>query len=201
MNSHNRNNINKLFLVLITVYFTNCNTKKEIVKWDDAKINFNITKELVCSELDKQKEIFGFELGDSAMKRTSDVAYFSGEKINLLDDNLSKLNNCRAQFIQSGILIISIEISNGFSDWGFTIFYKNKKFYTEPYSSTDMVIPDEPKPTYKIIYQKLTLDKANYKFGDSLYGRIEFKSIETDRENKKIEHFGIGNFRTKVGRI
>jgi len=117
-----------------------------------------------------------------------------------LDDKYSKLNNCRAQFNKSNILIINIGISNGFSGWGFTISYRNKKFYTEPYSFTDMVIPDEVEPTYQIIFQKLTLDKANYKLGDSVYGRVEFKSIETDKENKKIEHFGIGNFRTKVKR-
>ncbi len=200
MNSHNLNDIKRLFLVIIIVSLTNCNTKQETDKWDNVKINSNISKESIYSTLDKQEEIYGFELEDSLMKRTSDVAYFSGEKINLLDDKYSKLNNCRAQFNKSNILIINIGISNGFSGWGFTISYRNKKFYTEPYSFTDMVIPDEVEPTYQIIFQKLTLDKANYKLGDSLYGRLEFKSIETDKENKKIEHFGIGNFRTKVKR-
>jgi hypothetical protein len=200
MNSHNLNDIKRLFLVIIIVSLTNCNTKQETDKWDNVKINSNISKESIYSTLDKQEEIYGFELEDSLMKRTSDVAYFSGEKINLLDDKYSKLNNCRAQFNKSNILIINIGISNGFSGWGFTISYRNKKFYTEPYSFTDMVIPDEVEPTYQIIFQKLTLDKANYKLGDSVYGRVEFKSIETDKENKKIEHFGIGNFRTKVKR-
>ena len=41
-------------------------------------------------------------------------------------------------------------------------------------------------------------DKAKYAVGDSLYGSIDFKSIETDDRNVKIEHLGVGNFRAKV---
>jgi hypothetical protein len=36
----------------------------------------------------------------------------------------------------------------------------------------------EIKRTHKIIYQKLTLDKLNYKVSDSPYGKIDFKSVE-----------------------
>jgi hypothetical protein len=62
-------------------------------------------------------------------------------------------------------------------------------------------IDDEIEPTHKLIYQKLTLDKPNYKLGDSLYGKIEFKSIETDSNGETKEHFGKGNFRTKVKKL
>jgi hypothetical protein len=40
----------------------------------------------------------------------------------------------------------------------------------------------EIKRTHKIIYQKLTLDKLNYKVSDSPYGKIDFKSVEIARE-------------------
>jgi hypothetical protein len=110
------------------------------------------------------------------------------------------MNNCRAIFIHSDTLSINIGISNGFSGWGFTIFYKDKKYYTEPYYFTDAEIPGF-ESTYKIVYQKLALDKANYKVGDSLYGKIDFKSIETTKDKKRFEHFGKGYFRAKVWRL
>lgn len=110
------------------------------------------------------------------------------------------MNNCRAIFLHSDTLSINIGISSGFAGWGFTIFYKDKKYYTEPYYFFDAEIPGF-EPTYKIVYQKLTLDKTNYKVGDSLYGKIDFKSIEITKDKKRFEHFGKGYFRAKVWRL
>jgi hypothetical protein len=101
-------------------------------------------------------------------------------------------------FFHSDTLLINIGIGNGFGGHGFIISYKSKKFYTEPYFSTDVIYSDKVEPTYKIVYQKLILDKASYSSGDSLYGHIDFKSIETDKEKNTTEHFGKGYFRTKV---
>jgi hypothetical protein len=135
---------------------------------------------------------------DSLMKRTSDVEYFGREK---LYKEYSKLNNCRAFFFKSDTLSINIGISSSHAGDGFIIKYKDKKFYTKPYYWDDVIMPGEVEPTYKIVYQKLTLDKINYKEGDSLYGKIEFKSIETDEYLKKTEHFGKGSFRTKIKKL
>jgi hypothetical protein len=52
----------------------------------------------------------------------------------------------------------------------------------------------EIKRTHKIIYQKLTLDKLNYKVSDSPYGKIDFKSVEIARR-RTTKNFE--NFRTK----
>ena len=192
----------RIISVFIMVCLTNCNCKKKINQWDEISIDPEISKDSIYRELDKQEEIFSvLEEQDSLMKGTSDVAYFSGKKINLEDNKYSKLNNCRAYFFHSDTLSIRIGIGNGFGGQGFIINYKDKKFYTEPYFSTDVIIEGEVEPTYKIVYQKLTLDKPNYKLGDSLYGRIEFKSIETEKLFKKTEHFGKGSFRTKVGKL
>ena len=132
------------------------------------------------------------------MKRTSDVAYFGGHKLNLEDDKYSKLNNCRAYFFHSDTLSINIGIGNGFGGQGFIISYKNKNFYTHPYFWTDVIIEGEVEPKYEIVYQKLTLDKPTYSLGDSLYGYIDFKSVETDNYMNTIKHFGKGYFRTKI---
>lgn len=211
-------------LVFLPVLFINCNSKKApsqwdkervevnspkndnyspektIPKWNEAEIKDSISKASVYARLDSQNEIFSvFEKQDTLMKRTSDVAYFfTGEKIDLKDSGYSKLNNCKAYYFHSDTLLINIGIGNGLTDRGFVIRYKNRNFYTEPYFSTDIVMEHQKEPIYKILYQKLILDKAHYKIGDSLYGRIEFKSIETTTDNRKQEHFGIGNFRAKV---
>jgi len=133
------------------------------------------------------------------MKRSSDVSYFIGEKIDLKDNKFANFNNCRAYFFHSDTLSIDIGIGNGFGGHGFVLYYKDNKFITKPYHFTDVVMQGEVDPTYRIVYQKLSLDKSNYNVDDSLYGRIEFKSIETGNDNKNIEHFAIGNFRAKVG--
>ena len=193
----------RIFLILAVVFLTNCNHKSnqwnEIDQWDEVKIDPEISKDSIYRQLDEQAEIFSMlEEQDSLMKRTSDVEYFGREK---LYKNYSKFNNCRAFYFKSDTLSINIGISSGHAgDW-FIINYKDKKFYTKPYSWDDVIMPGEVEPTYKIVYQKLTLDKPNYKLGDSLYGRIEFKSIETDEYLKKTEHSGKGNFRTKVKKL
>ncbi len=195
--------IQKLIIYLFAaICLTNCATKKQNSQWDTAEINAAISRDSIYRELDKQPELFSaLETQDSSMKRTSDVSYFSGHKLNLQDDKYAKFNNCRAYFFHSDTLSINIGIGNGFGGQGFIIRYKSEKFYTEPYFSTDVISPDEVEPTYKIVYQKLILDKASYSLGDSLYGYIDFKSVEFDKENNTTEHFGKGYFRTKVTKL
>ena len=186
------------FLLLLSIFFTNCNLKNGQVQWDNAAIDTNISNDSVYRQLDKEIEIFSAkEKIESSMKRTSDVKYLTGKKINLGEYSNSKYNNCRAYF-HSETLSINVGIGNGFGGQGFIINYKDNKFYTEPYFSTDVIYPGEIEPSYKIIYQKLKLGKVRYSLGDSLYGHIDFKSIEIDKENNKTEHFGKGYFRAKV---
>ena len=192
--------MSRIFLFFIVIFLTNCTTRSN--PWDEVTIDQDISGDSIYRQLDKQVEIFdALEEHDSLMRRTSDVAYLSGFRINQGIDEYFKDYNCRAYFLDSDTLSINIGIGNGFGGNGFIISYKDKKFYTEPYFSTDVIIVGEAKPIYKIVYQKLTLDKPNYKLGDSLYGKIEFKSIETDKYFRKTEYFGKGNFRTKVKRL
>jgi hypothetical protein len=185
--------------IFAAICVTSCTTKKRNSQWDTAEINAAISKDSIYKELDKQPELFSVvERQVLFMKRTSDVAYFSGHKLNIQDDKYAKYNNCRAYFFHSDTLSINIGIGNGFGGWGFIISYKSKKFYTEPYLWTDVIDPGAVEPTYKIVYQKLILDKANYSLGDSLYGHIDFKSIEVDEQHDTTDHFGKGYFRTKV---
>ncbi len=193
--THMQNRKPLIFIILI-LFLISCSNKR----WDVVKIDSEISKNSIYKELEKQEEISPpFNESEPYAKRTSDVAYFSGEKINL-KQKFPRLNKCNAHFSKSDTLVINIGLWNGYVGSGFIINFKNKKFYTEPYYSTHLPNEDKVKPVHEIIYQKLTLDKSSYKIGDSLYGNIEFKSIEKDDFGNKKEHFGKGSFRTKITR-
>lgn len=186
-------------LFFIVAYGSGCQSKMQSSQWENANIDPTIAKNAAFEQLDIESEVFSFgENLDTSRKRTSGVAYFTEGHVNLTDSSSTRLNNCRAYFLKSDILNINIGIGSGFGGWGFIIHYKDRKFYTEPYYSTDVVIPDEPEPDFEVVYQKLTLDKPAYKLGDSLYGKIDFKAIETNQEGNKFNHSGKGYFRTIV---
>lgn len=188
-----------LLLIFISIFTASCISKKEIPVWNNATFDATISKAPIYMELDKQKEFYSaYEEQDSLLKRTSDVKYASGNTMNVKDIHTLKINNCRAYYHQTDTLLIDIGLKTGLGGTGFIIRYKDKKFYTKPYYYTDVIIPGEQAPNYKIAYQKLTLDKPVYKTGDSLYGYISFKSIKTDKNNNKTEHWGKGYFRTRI---
>lgn len=167
-------------------------------QWDEIKIVPEITRNPVYQRLDGFSEIYnGLEQLDSS-KRTSNVQYSSGHPINLKKDEFSNVNNCRASFFKSDTLLIRIGLSSSYSSKGFMIRCKAGKFYVEPYTWSDAIIEGEPESTYKIVYQKLSLDKPSFSVGDSLHGYIDFKSIETTPEGTVIDHIGKGFFRAKV---
>jgi hypothetical protein len=190
-----------LLLILICAYLSNCNSPKSKVQWDYATIDPTICNEPIYAQLDKEAEIFSaLEDHNTSMKRTSDVKYIIGRKMNPGEYRNPQPNNCRSFFLHFDTLLIDIGIGTGFGGHGFIIKYSNKKFYTQPYFSTDVISIGESERTYKIVFQSLTLDKSNYKFEDSLWGKIDFKSIEIQRDSTTIEHFGKGYFRTKIGK-
>ena len=186
-------------LFFMIAYLNGCQSKVQNITWMNTDINPAIVKNSVYEQLEKENEVFSFgEKQDLSMRRTSSVAYFTKGNGSYSSSSFARLNNCRAYFLENGILNINIGLGDGFSNRGFMIHYKGKQFYTEPYHSTDVVIPDEPEPAYEIKYQKLTLNKPVYEVGDSLYGNIDFKAIEIDQEGIKINHDGKGYFRTVV---
>lgn len=191
---------NAFILAILYIQF-NCMDKKDVHQWKPVRIEPKISEDPVYALLDEQGEVFSaFEKEDSLMKKTSDVAYFNS-RLNMPDSNAAKVNNCKAYFFHSEILTISIGVSNGFSAHGFIINFKDSLFYVEPFYSTDAIVEDEKDPSYKIVYQKLTLDKSHYQLGDSVYGKIEFEAIETGADNRSFKHSGKGNFRAKVGEM
>ena len=104
---------------------------------------------------------------------------------------------CR--FEETGILNskrISFVSGDGFS--GLTInvtkfgpfFRTDIEHYTDDLSNNNL-------PEYHVTEQSLTLDKSDYKKGDSIYGRIKIKVIREFDKNKH-EYESLGYFRTKL---
>lgn len=170
--------------------------EKEGNQWSEVKVDAEIKKEAVYKELDKQKEIFLESEDDSSAKRSSDVFYYAGE-----EKRGGKFNKCQAAFSNSDTLFIDIGSNGGLGGHGCVITCVNRKFNTQPYYWDDQISDDDVEPTYGIISQKLILDKASYNTGDSLYGRIEFKSIEKSGFSRGREHGGTGYFRAKIRKI
>ena len=90
--------------------------------------------------------------------------------------------------------------------------YKNGKFFTIPFHTSDIIDssepkePKEPKEIFFLRNRKLILDKYNYKVGDTVFGRIHTEIEENERKDLQnkyytIEHFADGYFRAKVGEL
>ncbi len=192
-------------ILFVIFYCTGCAGKKNDVQWDEVRINPEIAKDSIYQQLDKQEEVLSAEdLLDTLTlhRRTSDVTYFSEQTKNIPIPPHSRINNCRAYFLPSANkLLINIGIADLHTSRGFTITYKDGKFFTKPYFEPDAIDEDAAEPIHKNIYQKLTLDKPEYTIGDSLYGNIDFQSFEIVESIDTIWHFGKGGFRAKIKRL
>lgn len=183
-----------------TVYLAGCaNTTQQADQWGTVETDTAIYQNPVYRELDKQPENFSaYENSDSLLKRTSDVAYLNEHELELQDYRFAKYNNCRAYFLKPDTLSINIGWGDLFGGRGFMIYLKDKKFYAKPYVATDVFDIRDIGPAYKVVYQKLILNRTNFAVGDSVYGYIDFKSVETDAASNTLAHYGKGYFRTKV---
>ncbi|WP_313032337.1 hypothetical protein [Soonwooa sp.] len=179
------------FLVLL--FIINCSNKKDWNQTDfDETLTQNDSIKLMSSFYDPM-EFYNDSLSNN--KKTSFVNY----------DNDNNKNICEAKIINDTINI-NIGYSTGFSSKGFNITYFDKKFSINPYYGTDNIavfidengkeIQEEP-PKHFFNNQKLILNKSDYKKGDSIYGFVNFSSLETNK-NQRTNHKGKGYFKTIV---
>lgn len=168
-------------------------------KLTPADIEPNIKNEKIFKIMDSQKEIInGTERYDSVVrKKSSSVLFYVGKKPTIKDELfIAGFNNCRAISLK-GKINISIGYNSGYSGGGYEIDYLYGRYKIQPYAFTDVVPDNRKEPDYKILRQKLTLDKRYYRVGDSLYGKIDFVMLFND-DGKKLNVYGNGYFRTKV---
>ena len=189
--------ITSFLIVLFACEQKNKPVVKTVAKWDYAKYDGKISLSPIFKKLDQEKELHVMlDAKDSILKRSSDVAYFSKCE-DTINTKYYRHNKCKAR-MTTDTLYINIGFGSEFSGSGSQIKYFNKKFYVEPYHWTDVWLGKEFESTYKLNKQELILDKVEYKIGDSIFGRIEFESIETDFEKKKTIRKGEGYFRGEI---
>jgi hypothetical protein len=189
------------YILIVAVLLFGCKHKlRAKLEWSSINIDTGIAKSPVYKMLDKQKDIFTpFESStDTLRRKTSNVSYRNNRDRNINDTTYARLNNCRSYF-KNDTLKINIGRSSGFAWDGFIINCYNKQFNILPYHGFDgMIFDDSQEPTtFKVLNQSITLDRHAYRLGDSVYGKVNFKIIETTA-GQKITHVGYGYFRAKV---
>ena len=187
----------KLSRVLLFLGLISCEKQKDHY-WSKVDFDNKISINLAYSKMDEE----GFvSLSDNPkVRKTNNVKY--NEKDLNRTDNLDMNNTfenfvCSANLNHSDTLFIDIGLHSWFSSSGFLITYFDSNFITQPYSYMDIIMENETRPTYKILSQKLTLDKASYAVGDSIYGSVEFRIIEING-TLQTRHAANGFFRTKI---
>lgn len=174
--------ISFFIVILIGVFFYFFNNK--------IVIDSQIKKDLAIKNLN-HKILFSFY--DNPKEKSVTTDFYFDEKL----QNDTVFYQCR--FEETGILntkIISFVSGDGFSGLKINITKFGNFFRTDIENYTDN-LNDTNLTKYNVKKQTLTLDKNNYKKGDSIYGKINLKVIkESQNGNEEYESFGY--FKTKL---
>jgi hypothetical protein len=190
------------FIIILFVMLVSCKQNKDDkqIMWNKIMVDSFIKNDSTFSKLNTKNEVlFPFKKKDLVSKQSCDIFYFDGKQKDYkiyLNNGFYRNYKCIPIIDNLGVLKIIIDYSDGFSSHGFTITCKNKEFTTTTYYHADF--NSKEKKTHKIIYQKLILNKAIYQLNDSIFGKIEFKSIDKYSNNFVKEHNGKGFFRGKI---
>lgn len=90
---------------------------------------------------------------------------------------------------------IDFHVGDGYSGMNISLIKLANRYRISIQDYTDNLNSVNSK--YEIIHQNLTLDKENYKKGDSIFGRIDLKILEK-RNKEKLIHTAGGYFKGKV---
>jgi hypothetical protein len=185
----------KLLVTLVLLIISACNSER----WGKVVIDTALVKDAHYRNLLDKKIEYEYNF---AKQKPDTLRGSSGVDYKVIGDahqnKFSTLYKCKSYF-SGDTLKINIGIGNGHAGNGFIISYLNNRFYTAPYlySLTVNGVEDSASE-YRIVHQSLILDRLNYQIGDSIWGKIKFKSIETNIDKKEIEHIGEGYFRAKI---
>ncbi|MDQ6481927.1 hypothetical protein [Dyadobacter sp. LHD-138] len=191
----------KIFLsVLILIALVSCKEEKDHY-WSDVTFDNKISANPSFKKMDKEE--FASSYNNENLKRTSDIKYSNEilDRASGFATNYSPVNyGCTAYFDdKSDKLVIDIGLHGPFGGSGFSLNYFNGKFFANPYKYSDIPLENETEPIYKVIVQKLTLDKSHFQVGDSIYGLVNFRIIEI-KDKISIGHTAKGFFRTKIAK-
>jgi hypothetical protein len=185
----------KAFVTVISsvILLSACGKKEENAFVVDPDIKGNP----IYKQLDKETDTKERYILDAVPHtKTSGVFYLNDRDSSTADSSAARNFNC-VVYLKADTLQIDIGRGTGYGGRGFEIVCDNNQFTITPYYSTNVIKPFEPTSTYKTLQQYLVLNKEKYNAGDSIFGKVKFKIIEQDGE-QKITHSAEGYFRSKV---
>ncbi|MEN5306365.1 hypothetical protein ABE425_02550 [Chryseobacterium cucumeris] len=179
----------KIFLVVILGFLVFI-IGKFILVWNSVEVDHSLSQKTLFKSFDQQKQtsIWGSESEDiktNDFKTKSDSispAYYS------------------CSITENPMLNVTFSVGDGFSGGGFQIDIFQSRYKISPYSYTDNVKLFDFLDTgeyYKVLDNKLILDKESYQKGDSIFGYTELKVQRRYGPEKYIEE-GKGYFKGKV---
>ncbi len=179
-------------------------TKNEIKQITDYsifntyKIDSHLNKISIFKKMNKMPEILDFNLKpNEKLKRSTVMILQTNNSLDFSKTYEDSIFNCTAKFINPNEILINIGYKNIDSEDGFNIKVQKNDYFIEPYIY--LVKSDKDKKIFNtIIKQELTLNKASYKKGDSLYGKSQFLIRQTSMQNDTIYFRGKGFFRSIV---
>jgi len=92
---------------------------------------------------------------------------------------------------------LNFRISTGFNGTSVEVHKINNRFKTIVSDFTDNTA-QEKLTEYKVLSQELTLDKINYKRGDSIFGKIKLEIEEKRTDDTKAKYISQGYFKHKI---
>jgi len=92
---------------------------------------------------------------------------------------------------------LTFNLSTGYNGVRVEIYKIGNRFRTEINNFTDNASETE-STEYKILHQELTLDKGDYKTGDSIFGKIKLEIEETGTDQSVRKYLSQGVFKSTV---
>jgi hypothetical protein len=191
----NTNRILRIPLAVITciVMLAACGKNDQSNFVVDPDIKENAIYKQLDNERDAKER---FILDTIPQTKTSGVFYVNDRDSTTADSSLARNFNC-VVYLKADTLQIDIGKGTGYGGRGFVIACNDEQFAITPYYSTNVIKLYEPTSTFNVLQQYLALSKEKYNAGDSIFGKVQFKIIEQDGE-QKITHTAEGYFRSKV---
>ena len=158
---------------------------------DSILIDKNIKKQANLL-MEGEKEVWTFDdvfITANTRKKSSTVS------IMITRDAISNFNQLRClASMRNDTLEIEIGINSGFAGVNAQIKYCKNKIHTNIYEISDVINPDEIKPSDTIMKQILIINKYKYNIGDSLFGSIYSRIVNS----KNVQFIASGLFRAKI---
>ncbi|QCX54345.1 hypothetical protein [Elizabethkingia sp. JS20170427COW] len=168
-----------IFIVIIffsyQFFFTKINFDKNIK--DDQRIK-NLDKKVFWN--------FGFEQINKPKKISTDFT-IDGKPNDTINFTFHAYQSEKYRNIGQ----FQVHFSTGYNGINIFLYRLKNKFRTEIDEFSDNVVENENKKRYKIISEKLTLDKENYKKNDSVFGilEIQFEDLVNNSKTNSISYF------------